>query len=174
MIELRGSAAYLKIVFLDEKKFLGSEVWDRATKYGYALAGERLPRTYGLHYNLIAILNHSIYEGLSNLKPVYPKIEVIGAISVVQETRPLENDEVGNVGLIALRGDEKKLSIQAILEWSEDMLAPQLNPYPHPRSIVVLDNMPQHRSHQAQLERIINARCSTYLESSQFARSQPN
>ena len=62
---------------------------------GYALAGERLPRTYGLHYNLIAILNHS----LSNLKPpVYPRIEVIGAISVVQETRPLENDEVGNVG----------------------------------------------------------------------------
>ena len=52
----------------------------------------------------------------------------------------------------------KKLTILNILHWIEQDLCPHLGPYPGPRSVVVFDNMPQHRSHQLRIEQAVNRR----------------
>lgn len=130
-----------QIVFIDEKKFRRSEVLERFQKYGYSARGTRLP------FRLTA--------GPSAILP--PSFEVVGALSVV-DPRPLQDGRIGTVGLCSFSLVEGKLSIEDILHWFSNNLAPRLNAFPGPRSIVVLDNMPQHRSNQ----RLLRAICDRH------------
>lgn len=128
-----------QIVFIDEKKFRRSEILQRFQKYGYSTRGTRLPLRLSTGPN-----------------PIVPaSFEVVGALSTVNP-RPLRDGSIGQVGLCTFHLTEGKLSIDEILEWFAHRLAPMLNAYPGPRSIVVLDNMPQHRSNQ----RLLQALCA--------------
>jgi hypothetical protein len=60
------------------------------------------------------------------------------------------------VGLICFTANDEKFNGDTIAQWFEDVLAPCLGPYPGPRSLVVCDNMPQHRQYQIE-SRIHNA-----------------
>ncbi len=73
--------------------------------------------------------------------------EVVGALGVV-EPNFLQDGRVGYFGVLSFSLVEGKLSIGEIVEWFQTSLAPHLGPFPGPRSIVVMDNMPQHRSMQ--------------------------
>jgi DDE superfamily endonuclease len=49
------------------------------------------------------------------------------------------------------------------LEWFEQDLAPLLQPYPHPRSLVVIDNLLEHRSHAQQISNAITSQGARLL-----------
>jgi hypothetical protein len=51
----------------------------------------------------------------------------------------------GNIGLCSFTLKEKNFTAEELASWFENDLAPLLSPYPAPRSIVLIDNMPEHR-----------------------------
>lgn len=71
---------------------------------------------------------------------------VIGALGVVPPAPMLEGG-VGDLGLVsfAIKNGEC-LTTADIVQYFEQTLSPLLNPFPGPRSIVVLDNAPGHRA----------------------------
>jgi hypothetical protein len=75
-------------------------------------------------------------------------MEIIGALGIV-DPQPLNSDptKLGDVGIIAFRLREGKLTPEDIVEFYTLKLPPLLHPYPQSRSAVQLDNMPSHRSH---------------------------
>jgi transposase len=77
--------------------------------------------------------------------PVYTG--VIGALGVVTLAPMLDPVLMGDLGLVCFSvrpGDG--LSTADIVYFFEHVLSPILNPYPGPRSIVILDNAPGHRA----------------------------
>lgn len=130
-----------QVVFIDEKKFRRAEVLERFQKYGYSERGTRL--------------DFRLSSGPNAIVP--PSCEVVGALATVSP-RLLQDGRLGNVGLCSFNLVEGKLSIEDILTWFEQRLTPMLNPFPGPRSIVVLDNMPQHRSNERRLRALCDSR----------------
>jgi len=57
----------------------------------------------------------------------------------------MRSGKPGTLGLVSYFVKEGKLILDDIMRWFEVDLAPLLGPFPGPRSVVVLDNMPQHR-----------------------------
>ena len=82
---------------------------------------------------------------------------MVGALSV-EDPLPLQDGRIGDIGLCSFCLVDGKLSIDNILDWFANTLAPSLNAYPGPRSIVVMDNMPQHRSNEQLLKAICDHR----------------
>ena len=72
------------------------------------------------------------------------KMCVIGALGMVSPA-PMASGELGDVGLIAYGIQPHNYTAEEILMWFTNTLAPLLNVYPGPRSIVLIDNMPEHR-----------------------------
>lgn len=133
-----------QLVFIDEKKFKNQEVLKRAGEYGYSKRGTRLQK------HLARSISHSPI--------IAPTIEVIGALSWRVKPTVTLTGEKGHVGLISFRFEDKKLNFQQILYWLANQLSPLLQPYPMARSILLFDNMPQHRSHQELILQIVNSR----------------
>jgi hypothetical protein len=131
-----------QVLFVDEKKFKNAELFERATGYGYAEAGQDLPR--------------STTESFSLLRPLISKtIEVVGALGYLKYApRPLRDGSEGNVGLWSFCVRETKLTSDDVCLWVEHDLAPML----HRGQYVVFDNMSSHRKNRARLETALNAR----------------
>jgi len=71
---------------------------------------------------------------------------VIGALGVVAPA-PLLDGRQGDLGLISFMYKlADGLTTADIIHYFEHVLSPQLNAYPGPRSVVILDNAPGHRA----------------------------
>ena len=109
----------------------------------------------------LQLLTRSTRASVGELAPIIAgTIEVVGAISYDPQRARLLRDgkTMGGVCMLSFSMVPKKLTIGEILDWIEQDLCPHLGPYPGPRSIVLFDNMPQHRSNQLRIEAAINAR----------------
>jgi len=74
------------------------------------------------------------------------KTGVIGALSLVNPL-PLADGRMGDVGLIcSATRSGRTLSTADIVTFFEQTLSPMINPFPGPRSVVILDNAPGHRA----------------------------
>jgi hypothetical protein len=134
-----------QLVFVDEKKYRTGDILSDSQEEGYAPIGDRL----------------SASNTVFCMVPILPPVcEVIGGISVLSapDILPLRDGRPGNVGLISMKIVEGALGLTNILSWFESELCPLLTPYPGPRSIVVIDNLPQHRSNIGRIRSAINAR----------------
>lgn len=60
----------------------------------------------------------------------------------------LDGETTGTVGLVRYALQREKFCGEDIARWFENELAPVLTPFPGPRSVVIADNMPEHRSHE--------------------------
>jgi transposase len=92
--------------------------------------------------------------------------EVVGAIGIVgpHDSRILRDGKtVGDVGLISMKLIEGNITMDEVHQWIEEDLCPLLNPFPGPRSIVVMDNMPSHRSTEERIRNALNARGAVLL-----------
>lgn len=132
-----------QLVFLDEKKLKDNEFQTRYTTTGYAPVGARLPTTL-------------------RAPPVRPQIgrcEIIAAISVVMPA-PLVGDptRTGDIGVIAYKLCTPRLGKPEIIDFIINVLPPLLNPFPGPRSVLVMDNMPEHREQEDVFRAAIEAR----------------
>jgi len=139
-----------QLIFVDEKKFKNSDLMTRSTQFGYSKVGTRLPQT--------------TLPSIKQLQPVMsPTMEVVGALSVLPAShiRILDDNgaaRIGDIGLISYRMCQGNLPISDTLDWITQDLVPLLQPYPQARSVVLFDNLPQHRKYKAQITRAINAR----------------
>lgn len=149
-----------QILFIDEKKWRRAKALERFQKYGYAPKGERLPLRSALL--ALCVLLHDARLDVGPPAIVPRSCEVVGAIGVT-EPRPLRDGRPGTLGLVSYQLVEGTLSIEEIVTWFEDVLAPMLNPFPGPRSLVVLDNMPQHRSMEGRFRDACSARGAILL-----------
>lgn len=71
---------------------------------------------------------------------------VIGALGVVAPGPMLDGGQ-GDIGLFSfVIKNGEPLTTADIVHYFEHILSPLLNPYPGPRSIIVLDNAPGHRA----------------------------
>ena len=132
-----------QLVFLDEKKLKDNEFHSRYTATGYAPVGARLPTTL-------------------RAPPVRPQIgrcEIIAAMSVV-EPAPLIGDpgRNGDLGIIAFKLCTPRLGKPEIIDFVVNILPPLLTPFPGPRGVLVLDNMPEHREQEAVFRAAVEAR----------------
>jgi transposase len=135
-----------QVVFIDEKKFRNSDVLDDSQTEGYAEIGARLAPS----------------AGIFSMAPILPQVsEVVGAIGSLSSPgwRTLRDGKtIGDVGMISMKLVEGSIKINEVMLWIENDLCPLLNPFPGPRSIVVFDNMPSHRTSQLRLKSLINAK----------------
>jgi transposase len=137
-----------QILFFDEKKFKTQEIFDRSQGYGYAPFGERLPLTTTPFC----------------IRPDLPRVvEVAGAISVLEDAdhRPLEEPDesgMGVIGITSMLVKMSKLNILDVINFIEKDVVSTMNPYPGPRSILLLDNMPSHRTYEKRIRRAVNWR----------------
>ena len=76
--------------------------------------------------------------------PSFRRFELIGALAAIGS-----DDEWG---LVSFQEAAPKLTTMQIVHWLTTELPKVLTPYPGQRSIVVLDNMPSHRAHEAAIE----------------------
>lgn len=130
-----------QVIFLDQRKFRNQDLLARAVGVGYAPVGQRCSKQSAKISSL--------------LRPILPTtMEVCGAIGYIPHSAlPLRDGSIGDVGLFSFTMTRKKLTPHQILRWFKYDLSPLLTPFPGPRSIVVLDNMPTHRKHRRRLER---------------------
>ena len=124
---------YDQVVWIDEKKFYATEIPDRCFQYGYSPVGERIPRQ--------SALVHGATQS-------FRRFEVIAGLCSFRDD--------DHWGLGAFEMAQPKLSTSNILNWLFTRLPRILTPFPGPRSVVVLDNMPTHRAHQRAIEYYIN------------------
>jgi hypothetical protein len=140
-----------QVVFIDEKKFRNSDILADNQTEGYGPIGERLPPSLEIF----------------NMAPILPSVsEVVGAIGVVGEDdfRTLRDGKtIGNIGIISMKLVEGSIKMDDVHKWIEEDLCPLLNPFPGPRSIVVMDNMPSHRSTEERIKKAINNRGAILL-----------
>jgi len=134
-------------VFLDEKKFNNQATVNRKAGFGYAKAGERLPPRL---------------QPLPHRGVLPAKLYAIGAVSVTTPA-PMLSGEMGDVGLIALRTQNTKISAEDYAEWVINSLAPLMGCYPAPRSILMLDNSPEHRSYEKEIMAALNRKGAVLL-----------
>ena len=74
-----------------------------------------------------------------------PLTGVIGALGVVAPPRPTLSRGLGDVGLICWHcWTHRHCSTADIIQFFEQDLGPMLNPFPGPRSVVIMDNAPGH------------------------------
>lgn len=71
--------------------------------------------------------------------------------------------QLGNLGLMHFALQYRKFDGDDIIDWVETELAPMLNRFPEPQSIVVLDNMPEHRHFEARIRAAVYARGAILL-----------
>lgn len=120
---------------------------ERIGDYGYAAKGHRVPLRCAAHRSFAHgtySLNRLPFAPYQQIMPVYTG--VVGALGVVAPA-PMLDGRVGDLGLIcyaAKPGDGA--STQDIIHFFEHVLSPNLNAYPAPNSIVILDNAPGHRA----------------------------
>jgi transposase len=134
-----------QVVFIDEKKFRNSDVMNNSQTEGYAEIGVRLAPS----------------PSIFSMSPILPPVsEVVGAIGTLgsEGWRRLRDGRRGDVGMISMKMVEGAIKMEEVMLWIQDDLCPLLNPFPGPRSIVVMDNMPSHRTRQLRLKSLINAR----------------
>jgi hypothetical protein len=70
---------------------------------------------------------------------------VIGALGIVTPAPMLDGLSAGDVGLLAFGLQSRKMTGDDITNWIVYSLAPLLGRFPGPRSVLVLDNMPEVR-----------------------------
>jgi len=135
-----------QMIFVDEKKFKNGELMKKVGQYGYALVGQRLPKsTVAAFLALAPVMHHTV--------------EVVAATAYMPyNPRVLRDGRTGDVGHVSFALQNKKLDFPNIIRWIRYALCPILTPYPGPRSIVLFDNRPEHRSHQLFIEYLINRR----------------
>lgn len=134
-----------QMVFVDEKKYRQGDIEGRSEEYAYAVVGKRPDPQYVLLRVRVNFAYVSRQLRPAQRKTDMPKkVCVIGALSIV-DPLPMVSGELGDVGLIAMQSQEKNFTAEEILLWFRNTLAPQLTPFPGPRSIVLIDNMPEHR-----------------------------
>ena len=85
-----------------------------------------------------------------------PVKHVLGALGVVDPARMLSPGLEGDVGLIAFQVQDTKHTSAEIHDWLVTVLVKQMNPYPLPRSLLVLDNSSLHRTYQQEIEEAVN------------------
>lgn len=126
-----------QLVCIDEKKWKKDEFHSRFSSTGYSLAGQRLPRVMA---PVTAIPNFS-------------HAEVIGALGTVTPA-PLLADatRIGTIGLLSFHLVTGALTRADIANFLTVTLPTCCGPYPGPRSVMIMDNMPTHRSIQAQIQ----------------------
>ena len=99
------------------------------------------------------------------MKPVNipEKSELIGALGV-SFAAPMQDGSPGTLGLVSFKlSYGQYLSKGEILLWIRDELCKHLTPFPGPNSIVVFDNMSQHRQFETTIRGWINERGAILL-----------
>ncbi|KAH3763728.1 hypothetical protein Pelo_4418 [Pelomyxa schiedti] len=130
-----------QIVFTDEKAFKPREITKRIGERGYAPVGVRLPTTARM---------------ISFPAPMFGEVEVIAAIGVVAPDL-MGNGSLGDIGTISFSLREGRLEKEEKIAFYTKALPPCLSTHPGPHSVVVLDNMPQHRQQEVEITSAINA-----------------
>lgn len=124
-----------QIVFTDEKYWKITDISKRFGNYGYAPRGQRIPNTARL---------------VSLPKPDFKEVEVIAAIGVTSP-KPLADGTSGDIGALSFFFREGRLEKSDKINFYTHMLPVQLSAHPGPHSVVVLDNMPQHREQATEI-----------------------
>jgi hypothetical protein len=75
----------------------------------------------------------------------------------------MRSGQLGIVGLMHFSVQYEKFTAQDIVSWVEQDLAPMLNAYPGPQSVVVMDNMPEHRALEQRIAAAIRSRGAMLL-----------
>lgn len=139
-------------MFVDEKTFKAGEVKERIGDYGYAYEGCRVPLRYAhargdtTPYFFFSSYQCSYpFPPYTQVMPLYTG--VVGALGVVAPRAMIEDGRMGDLGLYCYAHKYgEALSTADIVHFFEHVLSPNLNAFPGPRSVVILDNAPGHRA----------------------------
>lgn len=138
---------------------------EHVNEYGYTSAGVRVPLRYGAHIDFFfSLLHHDTLTTVIDLRSTVCASNagihgVIGALGVVALGPMMDPTRQGDLGLFCYTAvPGRALDTPDIVQFFETQLGPQLNAFPGPRSVVILDNAPGHRAlaHNAQV-RILTA-----------------
>ena len=139
-----------QLIFCDAKKWKNESMFAHALGDAYCDINRRPSREQ--------------MRSFVHMGPILPKkCELFAGIGYLPSSQhtPLMSDprRKGTVGAVAYRLVKgRNFNGQDLLDFVQYDLCPLLNPYPGPRSIVLLDNCPTYRKLQPQLLALINAK----------------